>query len=170
MEPAARTLGRMRISPVLPTVLVLAAAGCGWSPPGAAPRPPDTCTPADEPAPDIVQRAIATVAPTAGPWTEVARGHSLDCRLHWVQVAPTPQQPDSVQQVLFFDRDTPLGPATPQPRPYVSVLSGGTDTVTVQYQWRQGDEPPCCPTGVGTVRFGVAQDGRLQALDPIPGS
>jgi hypothetical protein len=40
--------------------------------------------------------------------------------------------------------------------------------VQVQYQWRQGDEAPCCPTGIGTVRFRIGQDGALEALDPIP--
>jgi len=37
----------------------------------------------------------------------------------------------------------------------------------VQYQWRQGQEPACCPTGVATVRFKI-EDGKLKALDPIP--
>ncbi|OBB56150.1 hypothetical protein A5757_03770 [Mycobacterium sp. 852013-51886_SCH5428379] len=148
----------------------LIAAGCGWSPPGAAPPKPDTCTPADGPAPGTVQREIGATPPASGPWTEVARGHALDCRLHWVQIAPAVQQSDSPQQVLFFDGDRPLGPATPSPRPYVSVLTGGQDTVQVQYQWRQGDEAPCCPTGIGTVRFRIGQDGTLEALDPIPNS
>jgi hypothetical protein len=145
-------------------------AGCGWSPPGAPPPKADTCTPADGPAPDTVQRAITGTPEAAGPWTEVARGHTLDCRLYWVQIAPAAQQPDSPQQVLFFDRNTPLGPATPQPRPYVSVLTGGEDTVQVQYQWRRGDEAPCCPTGIGTVRFRIGPDGALEAADPIPNS
>ncbi|MBO0678301.1 LppP/LprE family lipoprotein [Mycolicibacterium sp. S2-37] len=148
----------------------LIVAGCGWSPPGAPPPKADTCTPADGPTPDTVQREINATATTSGPWAEVARGHTLNCTLHWVQIAPTEQQPDSPQQVLFFDRNTPLGPATPAPRPYVSVLTGGEDTVQVQYQWRQGDEAPCCPTGIGTVRFRIGQDGTLEALDPIPNS
>ncbi|WP_422746316.1 LppP/LprE family lipoprotein [Mycobacterium sp. WMMD1722] len=151
------------------SMLGLIAAGCGWSPPGAPPPKADTCVPGDGPRPATVQREIAAAPQAGAPWTEVARGHSLDCRLYWVQISSDPQRPDSTQQVLFFDRDTPLGPATAQPRPYVSVLTGGTDSVTVQYQWRQGDEAPCCPTGIGTVRFGVGQNGGLEALDPIPG-
>ena len=38
----------------------------------------------------------------------------------------------------------------------------------VQYQWRQGNDAPCCPTGIGTVRFHIGEDGKLKALDPIP--
>ena len=43
----------------------------------------------------------------------------------------------------------------------------GNDTAAVQYQWRQGQDPACCPTGIGTVRFKI-EDGKLKALDPIP--
>ncbi len=39
--------------------------------------------------------------------------------------------------MLFFDRNTPLGPATPEPRPYINVQNAGDDTVVVQYQWQQ---------------------------------
>ncbi|TFV58484.1 LppP/LprE family lipoprotein [Mycobacterium sp. PS03-16] len=155
------------------TAAALAAAGCGWSPPGAAPPKPDTCTPSDGPDPDTVQREIADTPPATpgATWTEVARGHTTDCRLYWVQIGPSAAQPDSAQHVLFFDRNTPLGTATPQPRPYTTVLApGGETSVTVQYQWRQADEPPCCPTGIGTVRFGIGPDGRVEALDPIPGA
>lgn len=153
------------------TMLVTAGlltAGCGWSPPGAAPPKPDTCTPADGPTPDTVQREIRGAPPAGTAWTEVGNGHTTDCRLYWVQIGTGGPQPDSPQQVLFFAGDTPLGPATPQPRPYISVLPTGEDTVTVQYQWRQGDEAPCCPTGIGTVRFKLGQDGKLEAVDPIP--
>lgn len=139
-----RTLGLMRLVLAVVTSAVLLLAGCGWSPPGAAPAAPGAT------------------------WTEVANGHTTDCRLYWVQIAPTSAQPDSPNQVLFFSGNTPLGPATPDPRPYISVLPTGEDTVQVQYQWRQGDEPPCCPTGIGTVRFRIGGDGKLEAVDPIP--
>ena len=43
----------------------------------------------------------------------------------------------------------------------------GNDTAAVQYQWRQGQDPACCPTGIATVRFKI-EDGKLKALDPIP--
>ena len=40
--------------------------------------------------------------------------------------------------------------------------------LNVQYQWRQGQDPACCPTGIGTVRFQIGEDGKIKALDPIP--
>jgi hypothetical protein len=55
------------------------------------------------------------------------------------------------------------------PRPYVNVVTSSADTVTVQYQWKQGSDQPCCPTGIGTARFQIV-DGKLKALDPIPGA
>jgi hypothetical protein len=144
------------------------AAGCGWSPPGAPPPQPDKCTPTDGPSPDTVRQSIAALPPFPGStWTETASGHTADCRLYWVQIAPTNAQPDSPQQVLFFDGNAVLGPATPQPRPYINVQSSGDDTVIVQYQWRQGSDQPCCPTGIATVRF-RNEDGKLTAIDPIP--
>jgi hypothetical protein len=68
---------------------------------------------------------------------------------------------------LFFDRKSPIGIPTPDPRPYITVTAMGNDTAAVQYQWRQGQEPACCPTGIGTVRFKI-EHGKLKALDPIP--
>jgi LppP/LprE lipoprotein len=68
--------------------------------------------------------------------------------------------------VLFFNRNTPLGTPTPDPRPYITVTTTGNDTAVVQYQWRQGQDAACCPTGIGTMRFKI-EDGKLKALDPI---
>lgn len=149
--------------------MILAASGCGWNPPSAAPPQPDTCTPADGPTAAAVDAGVATIAPPSagGAWKESARGHTADCALTWIQVTPSAAAPDSAQQVLFFDGDTALGTPTPEPRPYVTVTANG-DVVSVQYQWRQGDDEPCCPTGIGTVRFELT-DGKLLALDPVPG-
>jgi hypothetical protein len=146
--------------------LGLIAVGCGWSPPSAP--PPKECAASDGPSEETVQKAIAGLGESA--WTEVARGYAGNCRLHWVQIALTGAASDRPQQVLFFDRNTALGPATPEPRPYISVSSAGDETVAVQYQWRQGQDAACCPTGIGTVRFQIGEDGKLKALDPIPNS
>lgn len=157
----------MRLLGFLASVVTvgLIAAGCGWSPPSAP--PPKSCAAADGPSAATVEQAIAGLGD--GGWAETARGYTGDCRLHWVQVAVTGAASDRPQQVLFFDHDTPLGSATPQPRPYISVTSAGDDSASVQYQWRQGQDAACCPTGIGTVRFQIV-DGKLEALDPIPGA
>ncbi|WP_102143902.1 LppP/LprE family lipoprotein [Mycobacterium hubeiense] len=157
----------MRLTRLIPVLMSmgLLAAGCGWSPPSAPPPKADTCKPSDGPSPETVQQAIAGVDAS---WKQTANGHTADCRLHWVQIAADAPASNKPQQVLFFDRQTPLGPATPDPRPYISVITSGDDTVVVQYQWQQGSDPACCPTGIGTVRFQIGEDGKLKPIDPIP--
>lgn len=145
--------------------LAFTAAGCGWSPQNSAPQATADCSAEDTPSVQTVRTAVEEYGQR---WTETARGHTGDCRLHWVVIGTGDTAPDAAVQVLFFDRNTPLGPPTPRPRPYTTVVALGEGTATVQYQWRQGQDPPCCPTGIGQVRFQVGPDGTLQALDPIP--
>lgn len=147
----------------------VAIAGCALQP-AAPPAPPaEPCSDADGPSADTVRRAIAAVPAVAADstWTESARGYTRNCRLHWVKLTLSDATAASPEQLLFFDHDTPLGSPTPNPKPYTTVLSSGADAVTVQYQWRIGDEPSCCPAGIATTRYRIA-DGRLKALDPIP--
>ena len=148
------------------TAVGLLAIGCGWSPPGPSPTSTQGCGPADAPSADTVTQAIGTL-PQGAQWRETSRGHTPDCRLNWV-VATAGDASDSPMQVLFFDRNNPLAPATPEPRTYINVISMGNDTANVQYQWRQGQDPACCPTGIGSVRFRIGDDGKLEARDPIP--
>lgn len=144
--------------------LTLIAAGCGFSPPGSPPTTSATCTAADGPSADSVAAEIAKLP--AAQWSEIVSGHTADCSLHWV-VVTSGDASDSPGQVLFFDRKSPIGTPTPDPRPYITITAMGNDTAAVQYQWRQGQEPACCPTGIATVRFKI-EDGKLKALDPIP--
>jgi hypothetical protein len=144
--------------------LGLIAAWCGWSPPSPPPTSSAPCTQADGPSADTVAAEIAKL-PRAQ-WFEIVSGHTADCSLHWVVVS-SGDASDSPGQVLFFNRNTPLGTPTPDPRPYITVTATGNDTALVQYQWRQGQDAACCPTGIGNVRFKV-EDGKLKALDPIP--
>src|SRR5690349_20198452 len=132
---AVRKLGAMRPLRLLAGLLATGflAIGCGWSPPGPAPTSTAACGPADAPGADTVAQSIAGM-PQAQ-WKEAARGHTPDCRLNWV-VVKAGDASDSPMQVLFFDRNNPLGPATPDPRPYINVMSTGNDTAQVQYQWR----------------------------------
>jgi hypothetical protein len=156
----------MRPSRLIAVVLSLGliAAGCGWRPPGSPPTSSATCTQADGPSADTVAAEIAKLP--AAQWSEIVSGHTADCSLHWVVVSAGDAS-DSPGQVLFFDRKSPIGIPTPDPRPYITVTAIGNDTAAVQYQWRQGQEPACCPTGIGTVRFKI-EHGKLKALDPIP--
>jgi hypothetical protein len=144
--------------------LGLIAAGCGWSPPAPPQTSSASCTQADGPSTDTVAAEIAKLP--AAQWREIVSGHTADCSLHWIVVG-TGDASDSPGQVLFFDRKSPIGTPTPDPRSYITVTAMGSDTAAVQYQWRQGQDPACCPTGIATVRFKV-EDGKLKALDPIP--
>ena len=89
-----------------------------------------------------------------------------------VQVGQQNPQPNSVGQLLFFDRQTPLGPATPQPRPYINVVTNADDSVVVNYQWQQGQDSPKAPTGIATVRFriGAAPWRRAGTARPTVGA
>lgn len=150
--------------------LVLLASGCGWKPTAPPQARPDTCKESDGPTADTVRRAI-TAVPIAIPgtiWVEMGRGHTRNCRLHWVQIIPTIASESSPQQLLFFDHNAPLGSPTSNPKPYITVLPPSDDTVTVQYQWQKGNDQLCCPTGIGTVKFRIGPDGKLQTLGKVP--
>ena len=149
-------------------LLLLLVAACGWKPPTSA-QGPDTCKPTDGPTADTVSSAIAGVPRQDGtPWHETGRGHATECRLYWVQVG-TGSDSATPQHVLFFDRNTFLGTATPNPRPYTNVVTSGPNMVTVQYQWQQPNDQPGLPTGIAQVRFQLDRDDKMKALDPIPG-
>ena len=151
-------------------LLILLASGCGGKPPAPTASRPDTCKDSDGPRADTVKQAIASV-PIIVPdstWVEIARGHTRKCRLYWVQIIPTIASESTPQQLLFFDHNTPLGTPTPNPKPYITVLPAGDDTISVRYQWQTGNEEPCCPKGIGTVKFQIGSDGKLQALGKIP--
>jgi hypothetical protein len=150
--------------------LVLLASGCGWKPTAPPQARPDTCKDSDGPTADTVRRAI-TAVPIAIPgtiWVEMGRGHTRNCRLYWVQTIPTIASEASPQQLLFFDHNTPLGSPTSNPKPYTTVLPPSDDTVTVQYQWQKGNDQLCCPTEIGTVKFRIGPDGKLQTLGKVP--
>jgi LppP/LprE lipoprotein len=160
----------MRVRRLMALLLFLGlVAGCGWKPPGSPPTTPDTCTQSDGPAPDTLSAAIGSLPLPGGgaSWHEVGRGHTGDCRLYWVQVGAG-NAPDALQHLLFFDHNTFVSTATPNPRPYTSVVRSGKDTVLVQYQWQQANDQPGRPTGIGTVRYQLGSNGKMKALDPVP--
>jgi len=147
----------------IPAAAALLTAACGWSPPTPAPTSTRQCGPG--PGAAAVGDEISLLPPA--PWTEASRGHAADCRLNWVVVG-TGTASDSPQQVLFFDGEKGVGSPTPDPRPYLTVIPQGEHDAVVQYQWRKGSDPACCPTGIGSARV-TLEDGRLTILDPIPG-
>jgi hypothetical protein len=151
-------------------LVILLAAGCGAKQAGSPAASPDRCKESDGPTTDTVQRAIASVPITipGTSWVEIGRGHAKKCRLYWVQIIPTIASESTGQQLLFFDHNTSLGTPTPNPKPYITVLPPSDDAIAVQYQWLKGNDQPCCPTGIGTVKFEIGPDGKLKALGKIP--
>ncbi len=153
----------------------LITAGCGWSPPSAdrPGRSRTACTPAEGPTADTVTHEVTKLpAATAGAVAVKPRaGTPPTAACTGYRSARVTPRPTVRGQVLFFDHNSPIGTPTPDPRPYVTVTSRpGHDTVTVQYQWKQGNDQPCCPTG---YRHRAVPGGRrltLKALDPIPNS
>jgi hypothetical protein len=151
-------------------LLILLASACGGKPTTPPASRADTCKESDGPTADTVRRAIASV-PIIVPgstWVEIARGHTRKCRLYWVQIIPTIASEATPQQLLFFDHNIPLGTPTPNPKPYITVLPPSDNTITVQYQWQVDSEEPCCPKGIGTVKFQIGPESKLQALGKIP--
>lgn len=72
------------------------------------------------------------------------------------------------QQAFFFEGEHYLGTDASDSSAAVKVVSEGDTEVTLAYALYRPHDSLCCPSGgQATVRFQL-NDGRLQALDPIP--
>jgi LppP/LprE lipoprotein len=71
------------------------------------------------------------------------------------------------QRAFFFVDGRYIGTDSSQPSGSIKVLAQGATSVTLAYGLYQPGESPCCPGSQSTVRFEL-DNGRLQALDPIP--
>ena len=156
----------MRLTRLIAVVLSLGliAAGCGWSPPSSPPTSSANCTQDDGPSADTVAAEIAKLP--AAQWNEIVSGHTADCSLHWV-VVTSGDASDSPGQVLFFDRKSPIGTATPDPRPYITVTARAMtprrcSTNGVRAKTRRAALLASPPSG------SRLEDGKLKALDPLP--
>ena len=85
-----------------------------------------------------------------------------------MQVKPTNATASSPAQLLFFDRNIPLGTPTPNLKPYATVLYSPDDVVKVQYQWQVAGDSACCPTGIGTVQCQIGPGGKLVTRGAVP--
>jgi hypothetical protein len=71
-------------------------------------------------------------------------------------------------QAFFFEDERYLGTDASDPSAAIKVVSEGDTEVTLAYDLYRPHDPLCCPSGgTATVRFQL-DNGRLQALDPIP--
>lgn len=126
------------------------------------------CPPGSGPDEAAIQAAITSIPKLREdlPWYPATSGHTNDCRLFWTLL--TARELGQPKQLLFFNGPAFVETATPTPRPGIDVADWDGDTVTVQYMWFVGGEPPCCPSGQTLVRFRLTPDGRVVALDALP--
>jgi hypothetical protein len=72
------------------------------------------------------------------------------------------------QRAFFFVDDRYIGTDASQPSAALKIVSQGETTVTLGYGMYGPHDSLCCPSGgEQTVRFQL-DNGRLQALDPLP--
>jgi hypothetical protein len=72
------------------------------------------------------------------------------------------------QRAFFFVDDRYIGTDSSTPSAALKIVSQGETTVTLGYGMYRPHDSLCCPSGgEAKVRFQL-DNGRLQALDPIP--
>jgi LppP/LprE lipoprotein len=72
------------------------------------------------------------------------------------------------QQAFFFVNGRYIGTDASEPSATLRVVSQSDTAVTLAYPLYRHNDPLCCPgAGTATVHFQL-NNGRLQALDPIP--
>lgn len=72
------------------------------------------------------------------------------------------------QQAFFFVDGRYLGTDAKEPSAKLKVVSQGDTEVAIAYPLYRRNDPLCCPGGGQRVVHFVLDNGKLQALDPIP--
>jgi len=72
------------------------------------------------------------------------------------------------QQAFFFLDGHYLGTDTKEPSAKLKVVSQGDTEVAIAYPLYRRNDPLCCPGGGQRVVHFALDNGKLQALDPIP--
>jgi hypothetical protein len=72
------------------------------------------------------------------------------------------------QQAFFFLDGRYLGTDTKEPSAKLKVVSQGDTEVAIAYPLYRRKDPLCCPGGGQRVVHFALNNGKLQALDPIP--
>jgi hypothetical protein len=72
------------------------------------------------------------------------------------------------QQAFFFVDGHYLGTDTKEPSAKLKVVSQGDTEVAIAYPLYRRNDPLCCPGGGQRVVHFALNNGKLQALDPIP--
>ncbi len=72
------------------------------------------------------------------------------------------------QQAFFFLDGHYLGTDTKEPSAKLAVVSQGDTEIAIAYPLYRRNDPLCCPGGGQRVVHFALNNGKLQALDPIP--
>ena len=72
------------------------------------------------------------------------------------------------QQAFFFLDGHYLGTDAKEPSAKLKVVSQGDTEVAIAYPLYRRNDPLCCPGGGQRVVHFALNNGKLQALDPIP--
>jgi hypothetical protein len=72
------------------------------------------------------------------------------------------------QQAFFFLGDRYLGTDAKEPSAKLKVVSQGDTELAIAYPLYRRKDPLCCPSGGQRVVHFALDNGKLQALDPIP--
>ena len=72
------------------------------------------------------------------------------------------------QQAFFFVDGRYLGTDAKEPSAKLRVVSQGDTEVAIAYPLYRRNDPLCCPGGGQRIVHFALDNGKLQALDPIP--
>ena len=72
------------------------------------------------------------------------------------------------QQAFFFVDGRYIGTDAKEPSAKLKVVSQGDTEVVIAYPLYRRNDPLCCPSGGQRVVHFALDNGKLQALDPIP--
>ena len=132
-----------------------------------APEPSFTEEGGSSAKPESLQAAVATVRAhgfTPVDTSEYHAGQALR-----VLVATRTGSGDGYgQQAFFFLDGRYLGTDAKEPSAKLKVVSQGDTEVAIAYPLYRRNDPLCCPGGGQRVVHFVLDNGKLQALDPIP--
>ncbi len=114
-----------------------------------------------------LQAAVATVRSHGFTPTDTSEYHPSQA-LRVLVATRTGSGDGYGQQAFFFLDGHYLGTDTKEPSAKLKVVSQGDSEVAIAYPLYRRNDPLCCPGGGQRVVHFALNNGKLQALDPIP--
>lgn len=114
-----------------------------------------------------LQAAVATVRSHGFTPTDTSEYHPSQA-LRVLVATRTGSGDGYGQQAFFFLDGHYLGTDTKEPSAKLKVVSQGDSEVAIAYPLYRRNDPLCCPGGGQRVVHFSLNNGKLQALDPIP--